>query len=191
MKLGILTLHVILALGGTGRVASGWVPPPTPSTTPALPPTSHAARSGAPVGRGGGAGGSAGDAWNAGRIRARCSAASTRTRTALRAASGDINGSSAPSSSSADLPRTGRFQSGAYDRPIVLLGTSDALVPVPTAELFQERVRAVGSRSELRLDPRQPHGFFNGPAFRDGASQLLYDLTYADTLEFLLQIVSP
>lgn len=44
---------------------------------------------------------------------------------------------------------------------IVFLGTNDKLIPVKTGEAFREKMRAVGSRSELVLFDGQPHGFFN------------------------------
>ena len=71
---------------------------------------------------------------------------------------------------------------------IVFLGTEDKLIPVATAEAFRERMRAVGSRSELRLYKGQGHGFFNSPAYREGASELLYWLTMAETQRFLASI---
>lgn len=44
---------------------------------------------------------------------------------------------------------------------IVFLGTQDDLVPVETGKTFQQRMRDVGSRSELMLFEGEPHGFFN------------------------------
>jgi acetyl esterase/lipase len=44
---------------------------------------------------------------------------------------------------------------------IVFLGTNDKLIPVKTGEKFRDKMRAVGSRSELFLYEDQPHGFFN------------------------------
>lgn len=44
---------------------------------------------------------------------------------------------------------------------IVFLGTKDKLIPVKTGEAFRDRMKAVGSRSELFLYKDQPHGFFN------------------------------
>jgi acetyl esterase len=68
---------------------------------------------------------------------------------------------------------------------IVFLGTEDKLVPVATAVAFRDRMKAVGSRSELHLYEGEGHGFFNSPAFRKGASELPYDLTMKEMLEFL------
>lgn len=44
---------------------------------------------------------------------------------------------------------------------LTMLGTKDSLVPVATAERFQQAMEAVGARSETRLFPERPHGFFN------------------------------
>jgi acetyl esterase/lipase len=44
---------------------------------------------------------------------------------------------------------------------LVFLGSSDALVPVSTAEKFQKKMQEVGVRSELMIFPDKPHGFFN------------------------------
>jgi len=44
---------------------------------------------------------------------------------------------------------------------IVFLGTEDPLIPVATAELYQQKMEAVGSRCDLHLYEGQPHGFFN------------------------------
>ncbi len=44
---------------------------------------------------------------------------------------------------------------------IVFLGTKDALIPVKTAERFQQVMQDLGDRSELFLYEGQPHGFFN------------------------------
>ena len=44
---------------------------------------------------------------------------------------------------------------------IVFLGTKDKLIPVKTAELFRDRMRAASLRSELDLFEGEGHGFFN------------------------------
>ncbi|MEJ7693757.1 alpha/beta hydrolase [Daejeonella sp.] len=44
---------------------------------------------------------------------------------------------------------------------LVLLGTSDKLVPVATAQLYQSKMQKAGSRCDLILYQDQPHGFFN------------------------------
>ncbi len=67
---------------------------------------------------------------------------------------------------------------------IVFLGTEDTLIPVATAEEFQRRMEAVGSRSELRLYEGQPHGFFN--ASRDEGRY--YRETVSEMDEFLTSL---
>ena len=44
---------------------------------------------------------------------------------------------------------------------IVFLGEKDKLIPVKTAQAYQKKMEAVGSRCETHLYPDQPHGFFN------------------------------
>lgn len=44
---------------------------------------------------------------------------------------------------------------------IVFLGKKDNLIPVVTAERYQQAMEEVGSRCELYLYDDQPHGFFN------------------------------
>lgn len=44
---------------------------------------------------------------------------------------------------------------------IVFLGTEDQLIPVATAELFKQKMEAVGSESILKLYEGEGHGFFN------------------------------
>ncbi|TWT56156.1 alpha/beta hydrolase [Allorhodopirellula solitaria] len=44
---------------------------------------------------------------------------------------------------------------------IVFLGESDALIPMATAERFQQRSQQADLVSELHTYPDQPHGFFN------------------------------
>ena len=53
---------------------------------------------------------------------------------------------------------------------IVFLGTKDKLIPVSTAQEYEKRLVAVGSRSELHLYKGATHGFFNkgkGDAYPD------------------------
>jgi len=64
---------------------------------------------------------------------------------------------------------------------IVFLGEKDSLIPVATAERFQNLSREVGVPSELRTYAGQPHGFFNvkveqGKYYRD---------TLAESIQFL------
>ena len=69
---------------------------------------------------------------------------------------------------------------------IVFLGTEDKLIPVATAESFQQKQKDVGIRSDLHLYEGQAHGFFNlskgGPEnFTDTVLKLdafLVDLNY-------------
>jgi acetyl esterase/lipase len=44
---------------------------------------------------------------------------------------------------------------------IVFLGTNDSVVPVSTAEAFDQKMKAADNRSELVLFEGMPHGFFN------------------------------
>lgn len=44
---------------------------------------------------------------------------------------------------------------------IVFLGTKDKLIPVETAQEYDRRMKAIGSRSELYLYKDATHGFFN------------------------------
>lgn len=64
---------------------------------------------------------------------------------------------------------------------IVFLGTEDKLIPVATGKSFQEKMREVGSRSELMLFDGEPHGFFNYGR-GDNAN---YEATVAAMDEFL------
>ena len=54
---------------------------------------------------------------------------------------------------------------------IVFLGTKDKLIPVSTAQEYEKRLVAVGTRSELHLYEGAAHGFFNqgrkGDAYPD------------------------
>ena len=55
---------------------------------------------------------------------------------------------------------------------IVFLGTEDELIPVATAEKYEAKMEAVGSRCDTHLYEGQPHGFFNygrgeGRCYRD------------------------
>ena len=44
---------------------------------------------------------------------------------------------------------------------IFFLGTEDSLIPVTTAEYYQQVMSKVGSRCDLKLYPEAGHGFFN------------------------------
>ena len=55
---------------------------------------------------------------------------------------------------------------------IVFLGTEDKLIPVATAEKYEAKMEAAGSRCDTHLYEGQPHGFFNhgrgdGRCYRD------------------------
>ena len=66
---------------------------------------------------------------------------------------------------------------------VVFLGTRDALIPVATGRLFQEKMRGVGSRSELFLYEGQSHGFFN-----ESSSPKHYYETVLETDRFLTSL---
>lgn len=67
---------------------------------------------------------------------------------------------------------------------LVMLGTEDALIPVATAQRYQDQMKAVGVRCDLELYPGQPHGFFNsGQAYHQTlkrADDFLVDLGYLE-----------
>jgi len=67
---------------------------------------------------------------------------------------------------------------------IVFLGTNDKLVPVATAEKFQDNMKKVNVRSELRLYEDAGHGFFNAGK-HDGK---WYRKTVAEMDEFLVSL---
>jgi len=49
---------------------------------------------------------------------------------------------------------------------IFFLGTNDKLIPVSTAEMFKNKIEAVGSRCDLHLYEGAEHGFFNSQKYR-------------------------
>ena len=61
----------------------------------------------------------------------------------------------------------------------VMLGTEDALIPVPMMQEFAESIRAVGGRCDEHYYDDQPHGFFNykeeGNVYYDQTLQVLDD----------------
>jgi len=67
---------------------------------------------------------------------------------------------------------------------IVFLGTKDNLIPVATAERFQQKMQEAGVKSELRLYEGQPHGFFNHG--RD--ENRWYNATIEETDKFLTSL---
>ena len=65
---------------------------------------------------------------------------------------------------------------------LTLLGDSDNLIPVATAEAFRDRMRDLGVRSELIVYEGQEHGFFNN---RESG---MYDQTIAAMTDFLASL---
>jgi acetyl esterase len=62
---------------------------------------------------------------------------------------------------------------------VVMLGTSDRLIPVETAQEYKRLMEAKGVRCDLHLYAGQPHGFFNYSRKEN------YDQTVADMDRFL------
>lgn len=71
---------------------------------------------------------------------------------------------------------------------IVFLGTKDRLIPVATAEDFQAKMQAAGSRSELKLYEGAEHGFFNHGKGPNGGKY--YAETVAEMDKFLASLGS-
>ncbi|PQO40952.1 alpha/beta hydrolase [Blastopirellula marina] len=67
---------------------------------------------------------------------------------------------------------------------IVFLGSKDKLIPVATAQKFQQDMQDAGVRSELRIYEDQGHGFFNHG--RD--NNRWYDATIGETDKFLTSL---
>ncbi len=67
---------------------------------------------------------------------------------------------------------------------IVFLGTEDKLIPVATAQRFQNEMNQARVRSELRLYAGAGHGFFN--ANKEGGKY--FQLTVAEMDEFLVSL---
>lgn len=67
---------------------------------------------------------------------------------------------------------------------IVFLGTNDKLIPISTGQDFQQKMQAVGVRSDLRLYSGASHGFFN--AGKDDGKW--YRLTVAEMDKFLVDL---
>lgn len=67
---------------------------------------------------------------------------------------------------------------------IVFLGSADKLIPVETAKQFQEKMRAVGARSELKITEGAGHGFFNHG--REDNQHFIRTVTQAD--QFLIEL---
>jgi acetyl esterase/lipase len=71
---------------------------------------------------------------------------------------------------------------------VLLLGTRDNVIPVPTAEEYKRRMEALGLRCDVYLYKDQTHGFFNygkkyyEPTIRD-MDRFLVSLGYLETLK--------
>lgn len=66
---------------------------------------------------------------------------------------------------------------------LVLVGSRDPEVPVPTVESYCEAVQAAGSDCEIALYEGESHGFFNKPRMRDATNSRI--------LEFLTGLFYP
>jgi len=64
---------------------------------------------------------------------------------------------------------------------LFMVGTADKLIPVATAQLYQQKIQAAGGRCDLILYDEQPHGFFNF----DRKTKEYYYRTIAQTEQFL------
>jgi len=60
---------------------------------------------------------------------------------------------------------------GAVPPTLILVGSQDPEVPVPTAQAFCAAVEAAGGRCEIALYEGQSHGFFHNPAYREQTNQ--------------------
>jgi acetyl esterase len=69
---------------------------------------------------------------------------------------------------------------------IVFLGTKDRLIPVATAQDFQQKMLGAGSRSELKLYEGAEHGFFNHGKGPDGGKYFVE--TVAEMDKFLASL---
>jgi acetyl esterase/lipase len=67
---------------------------------------------------------------------------------------------------------------------IVFLGTKDKLIPVATAKLYEQKMRAAGSRCDTVFFSEQPHGFFN----KGRSGDKFYVLTVQAMDEFLISL---
>ncbi len=54
---------------------------------------------------------------------------------------------------------------------LILVGSADPEVPVPTAQAFCSAVQAAGGRCEIALYEGQGHGFFHDPVYREQTNQ--------------------
>jgi acetyl esterase len=58
---------------------------------------------------------------------------------------------------------------------LILVGTQDPEVPVPTAQAFCAAVQAAGGRCDLALYEGQGHGFLNQPEYREKTNQRMLE----------------
>jgi len=63
---------------------------------------------------------------------------------------------------------------------LILVGSQDPEVPVPTAQAFCRAVHASGGQCEIALYEGQGHGFFHQPQYREQTNQRI--LRFLDTL---------
>lgn len=66
---------------------------------------------------------------------------------------------------------------------LFMLGTEDHLIPVATAQRYQQQMEAIGSRCDLKLYEGGKHGFFNF-----GRKPSYYDQTLQDADDFLVSL---
>lgn len=64
---------------------------------------------------------------------------------------------------------------------LILVGSQDPEVPVPTAQAFCEAVQHVGGQCEMALYEGQGHGFFHDPVYREKTNQRI--LTFLQALK--------
>jgi acetyl esterase len=67
---------------------------------------------------------------------------------------------------------------------IVFLGTDDKLIPVKTAQSYQQKMQAQGDRCDLHLFEGQAHGFFNFSK----AQKFYFYRTLSDTDQFFVSL---
>lgn len=64
---------------------------------------------------------------------------------------------------------------GAVPRSLILVGSQDPEVPVPTAQAFCRAVHAAGGQCEIALYDGQGHGFFHDPVYREQTNQRILE----------------
>ena len=60
---------------------------------------------------------------------------------------------------------------GAVPPTLILVGSQDPEVPVPTAQAFCSAIQQAGGTCEIALYEGQGHGFFHDPVYRDKTNQ--------------------